>query len=92
MNLKLTLHLTDRLARWQQFLSGYQFEVQYIKGKDNRLPDLLSREPKLMHFSLVDISFMIRRNNMEKGAYERHMAARGRGRRGMPPRAAKGRK
>lgn len=40
---------SDRLIRWQQFLSWYPFSVQIIKGKDNSLPDSLTREMASMN-------------------------------------------
>ena len=34
-----------RIARWVNILQQYQFEVCHIKGKDNAVPDALSRRP-----------------------------------------------
>ena len=31
-------------ARWQAILSVFDFKIEYIKGKDNALPDYLTRE------------------------------------------------
>jgi hypothetical protein len=31
-------------ARWQANLAPFNFEIQYIKGTNNSLPDFLSRE------------------------------------------------
>lgn len=31
-------------ARWQALLSSFDFQIEYIKGKDNSLPDFLIRE------------------------------------------------
>ena len=31
-------------ARWQALLSNFDFKIEFIKGKDNCLPDFLSRE------------------------------------------------
>ena len=31
-------------ARWQANLAPFNFEIQYIKGINNSLPDFLSRE------------------------------------------------
>ena len=33
----------QRLVRWQLFLQGYNLKIQHVKGRDNFLPDLLSR-------------------------------------------------
>ena len=31
-------------ARWQAELSIFDFDIEYIKGRDNSLPDYLTRE------------------------------------------------
>ena len=31
-------------ARWQAILSAYDFEIEFIKGVNNSLPDFLTRE------------------------------------------------
>ena len=31
-------------ARWQAILSVFDFDIQYIKGENNSLPDFLTRE------------------------------------------------
>lgn len=38
---------TQRVAKWIDFLSQYDFEVEYIKGHDNSAADVLSRYPEL---------------------------------------------
>ena len=35
--------LNPRLKRWALYMTLYRFYISYIKGKDNHLPDLLSR-------------------------------------------------
>ena len=35
--------LNEIQARWMYFVSEFNFEVKYIKGKDNRVDDALSR-------------------------------------------------
>ena len=35
-----------RLTRWTLFLQDYNFNIKYIKGKDNVLADYLSRMPE----------------------------------------------
>ena len=35
-----------RLTRWSIFLQDYNIEVKHIKGKDNVVPDVLSRLDK----------------------------------------------
>ena len=36
-----------RQARWLAFLSKYDFEIQHIKGKENKVSDALSRNARL---------------------------------------------
>ena len=36
-----------RQARWLAFLSEYNFEIQHIKGKENKVVDALSRNERL---------------------------------------------
>ena len=31
-------------TRWQALLSNFDFEIEFIKGENNSLPDFLSRE------------------------------------------------
>ena len=40
-------NLNSRQGRWLAFLSEYDFEIQHIKGKDNKVADALSRNAKL---------------------------------------------
>ena len=35
--------MNARLARWLAFLSEYDFEIKKIKGKENKVPDALSK-------------------------------------------------
>ena len=39
--------LNARQARWLAFLSEYDFEIQHIKGKENKVADALSRIERL---------------------------------------------
>ena len=40
-------NLNARQARWLAFLSDYDFEIQHIKGKENKVADALRRNAKL---------------------------------------------
>ena len=42
------LNLNARQARWLDFLSEYDFEIQHIKGKENKVADALSRNVHFM--------------------------------------------
>ena len=39
--------MNARKARWLAFLSEYDFKIQHIKGKENKVADALSRNAKL---------------------------------------------
>ena len=38
-----TKELSERQARWQRFLSKYNFKIEYRPGKESRKPDALTR-------------------------------------------------
>ena len=38
------LVLKQIFARWQAIISAFDFEIEFIKGIDNSLPDFLTRE------------------------------------------------
>ena len=40
-------NLNARQSRWLTFLSEYDFEIQHIKGKENKVADALCRNEKL---------------------------------------------
>ena len=40
-------NLNARQARWLAFLTEYDFEIQHIKGKENKVADALSRNARL---------------------------------------------
>ena len=40
-----TAKLRSKLARWSLILAEYDFEIEHRAGKDNTVPDLLSRQP-----------------------------------------------
>ncbi|UYV60291.1 K02A2.6-like, partial [Cordylochernes scorpioides] len=44
--------IANRLHRWALTLSNYSFEIKYKKGKDNIIPDFLSRFPEFQEDNL----------------------------------------
>ena len=40
-------NLNVKQARWLDFLSEYDFEIQHIKGKENKVADALSRNTRM---------------------------------------------
>ena len=40
-------NLNAKQARWLSFLSEYDFEIQHIKGKENKVVDALSRNARM---------------------------------------------
>ena len=54
--LKTQPKLTPRLARWLDFLEEFDYEIQYKPGKDNVVPDAISRRPDLHdHAEAIDM-------------------------------------
>ena len=47
-------NLNARQARWLAFLSEYDFEIQHIKGKENKVVDALSRNAKLNFIAAIN--------------------------------------
>lgn len=47
--------LDGRMRRWAEFLSEFDYEIQYQKGAENFLPDLLSQALLSQEFSLPSI-------------------------------------
>ena len=43
------LDLNARQARWLAFLSEYHFQVNHIKGKENKIVDALSRRTHMIY-------------------------------------------
>ena len=48
-------NLNTKQARWLATLSDYDFEKGYLKGKENRVADALSRKVQLNHFVAVNL-------------------------------------
>jgi hypothetical protein len=42
-------HLNARQSRWLAFLSEYDFEINHIKGKENKVVDALNKSMQVMH-------------------------------------------
>ena len=42
----------SKLTRWRVKLSEYDFDLKYIKGKENHVPDALSRIKLIKHISV----------------------------------------
>ena len=47
-------NLNARQARWLAFLSEYDFEIQHIKCKENKVIDALSRNARLNFIAIID--------------------------------------
>ncbi len=46
-------NINARKARWLATLSEFDFELRYIKGKENRVADALSRRVQVNHIAAV---------------------------------------
>lgn len=44
--LRSTARLRSKIARWSLILAEYDFDIKHRPGKDNTVPDLLSRQPQ----------------------------------------------
>jgi hypothetical protein len=47
--------LNARQTRWLEFLSEYDFDINHIKGKENKVIDALSRRVHRMHATIVSM-------------------------------------
>ena len=47
-------NLNARQARWLAFLSEYDFKIQHIKGKENKVADALSRNARLKFTTFIN--------------------------------------
>eukprot|EP00253_Pinus_taeda_P035514 PITA_35514 len=46
-------NLNAKQARWLAILSKFDFEIKYIKGKENRVADTLSRKAQVNHIAVM---------------------------------------
>jgi hypothetical protein len=47
--------LNSRKMRWSKFLSEYDFDINHIKGKENKVVDALSRRVHIMHVIAISM-------------------------------------
>ena len=47
--------LNARKARWLEFLCEFDFEIKHIKGKENKVVDMLNRKVQEMHVASLSI-------------------------------------
>ena len=47
------LNLNARQATWLATLSEFDFEIKYIKGKENRVANALSRRVEINHIKIM---------------------------------------
>jgi hypothetical protein len=47
--------LNARQNKWPEFLSEYDFEIKYIKGKENQVIDALSRRAHEVHIATINM-------------------------------------
>lgn len=52
--------LNARQRRWSELFSDYDFKISYIKGKENKVADALSRRPRLHSMTTLKIDLRSR--------------------------------
>ena len=60
-------NLNARQARWLAFLREYYFEIQHIKGKENKVVDALSRNAKLNFVAEINTYKIDLEEQLEEG-------------------------
>jgi len=45
------MNLNSKQARWLATISEFDFEIKFIKGKENRVADALSRRIQVNHIA-----------------------------------------
>lgn len=48
-------NINARQRRWLEFLANYDFEINYIKGKENKAADALSRRMHVSAMAIINI-------------------------------------
>ena len=48
--------LNAHQQRWSELLSEYDFKISYIKGKENKVADALSRRPHISAISTIQVN------------------------------------
>ena len=61
------LNLNSRQSRWIAFLSEYDFKIQHIKGKENKVVDALSRNARMNFTTLITLIQQIWMNSLKQG-------------------------
>ena len=60
-------NLNTRQARWLAFLSEYDFEIQHIKGKKNKVVDSLRRKVRLNFMAAISTYKTNLEDQLEEG-------------------------
>ena len=60
-------NLNARQARWLAFLSEYDFEIQHIKGKENKAIDVLIRNARLNFVAAISSYKIDLEEQLEEG-------------------------
>jgi hypothetical protein len=47
--------LNSRQIRWKEFLNEYEFHINHIKGKENKVVDALSKRVHEMHATSIQM-------------------------------------
>jgi hypothetical protein len=47
--------LNARQIRWLEFLCEYDFDIKYIKGKDNKVADAINRKMHELHATAISM-------------------------------------
>lgn len=53
--------LSRRQARWMEFLSQYDFDIEYVKGEDNTSADTMSRYPEVESRNMMKVARIMSR-------------------------------